>query len=424
MNAMDGVPVKLRRKLWPVYAAEAFASLGSSLLSVSIFFWTQRYLGWDLRQNFLLAVGQGTVYVFGALLAERVAGKFGRRISLVGIYLLLIVFALCAAAARSPAVLVVFLLCYSCAAAANWPMLESLVTSGAGVHAISKRVSVYNLVWSCANSVTMAISGTLIVAGRAGIFFASAAAALVCAGLLMLQLRGGGGRDVNGDAPAVHAEPEPELLASRKLAMWLARIALPATYVVIFSMMAMMPSLPVMQELSTQERTLVSSVWMAARSLTFLALGFTVWWHTRPRLLLISAAVMLIAFLGVTIPPSAIAPASLMVDLGSMLLWQIVLGCAMGIIYSGSLYFGMVLSEGSTEHGGYHEALIGLGCVLGPGAGAVVQSFGSAASSAGRTPWMAIGAVGLVVAATVVAAGVATIRIGRAKSNLRASQGV
>ena len=34
---------------------------------------------------------------------------------------------------------------------------------------------------------------------------------------------------------------------------------------------------------------------------------------------------------------------------------------------------GMVLSEGSTEHGGYHEALIGLGSILGPGTAALTQ---------------------------------------------------
>ena len=45
----------------------------------------------------------------------------------------------------------------------------------------------------------------------------------------------------------------------------------------------------------------------------------------------------------------------------------------MGMIYSASLYFGMVLSDGSTEHGGYHEALIGLGSILGPGTAALTQ---------------------------------------------------
>jgi hypothetical protein len=54
-----------------------------------------------------------------------------------------------------------------------------------------------------------------------------------------------------------------------------------------------------------------------------------------------------------------------------MVSWQIALGLVLGVIYAGSLYFGMVLAHGSTEQGGYHEALIGLGSVLGPGAGAI-----------------------------------------------------
>jgi hypothetical protein len=43
------------------------------------------------------------------------------------------------------------------------------------------------------------------------------------------------------------------------------------------------------------------------------------------------------------------------------------------MIYSASLYFGMVLSQGSTDHGGYHEALIGLGGALGPAAAAAAH---------------------------------------------------
>jgi len=33
----------------------------------------------------------------------------------------------------------------------------------------------------------------------------------------------------------------------------------------------------------------------------------------------------------------------------------------------------MAVSDGSTEHGGYHEALIGLGQILGPLVGATMQ---------------------------------------------------
>jgi MFS family permease len=106
---------------------------------------------------------------------------------------------------------------------------------------------------------------------------------------------------------------------------------------------------------------LLASVWMISRWFCFVCLGMTVWWHTRPRALLIAAIVIFFAFLGITLIPS----------LPSMVLWQIMMGIAMGLIYSGSLYFGMVLSDGSTAQNAYHEALIGLGSILGPGCGAL-----------------------------------------------------
>jgi MFS family permease len=398
------------RPLWPTYAAESLESIGTTLLSVSIFFWTAKHLGFSLKQNFLLAMGQGIVYTAGALLAERLAGRFGRRRALIGIYVILVFVSLAAALAPRQELVIVLLLAYSFVAAANWPMLESLVSSDApDAHALSKRVGVYNLMWSGSNTIAIALSGMLIDSARSGIFLVAALANVIATIIIALQP----GIDPHGAAtvPSAHADPEPELLASRTLAMWLARIALPATYVVVYAMSAMFPSLPVMRNLTTAQSTLVSSAWMASRFITFLVLGYTVWWHTRPKLLLGSSFVMLVAFLGVTIPPSAWVEAGYTIDLVSMLSWQLVLGIAMGIIYSGSLYFGMVLSQGSTEHGGYHEALIGLGSVLGPGAGAFTQSF--AATATGRTPFVAIAAVSGVIAITIAAACAATVRAGR-----------
>ncbi len=398
------------RPLWPAYAAESFCSVGATLLAVSIFFWTTKHLGWTLQQNFLLAGIQGIVYSIGALVAGKLAARFGRRRALIGIYLTLAAIGLGAAFAPSTPVLIALLLAYSFVAATNWPMLESLVSSDApDAPALSQRIGIYNLVWSGSNTIAIAVSGALIDAARPGIFFVAAMASVVCAIVVWAQPRIDPA--VESAALAAHAEPEPELLKSRTLAMWLARIALPSTYVVIFSMAAMMPSLPVMRDLTTAQSTLVSSVWTAARFVTFIVLGFTVWWHTRPKLLLISTFAMLIAFLGVTIPPSALVLASSAADLVSMILWQLLLGVAIGMIYSGSLYFGMVLSRGSTEHGGYHEALIGLGAFLGPGAGAVTQAFSR--GPAGATPYVAIAAVSAVITMTLLAACGATVRAAR-----------
>ena len=270
---------------------------------------------------------------------------------------------------------------------------------------MSRRVGIYNLVWSGTNAITFAVSGSIIAHWRIGVFLIPAMAHLICA---LLMWRSPAVEPVTGDAadPA-HAEPEPELLARRTLAMWLARISLPATYVVVFSLAAMMPLLPVMQPLDTAQRTLVGSVWMIARFLAFLYLGATAWWHTRPRVLLGAAAMMLVAFIGVTLRPSEVFGAEGMpyaVDLASMISWQLALGAMMGMIYSASLYFGMVLSDGSTEHGGYHEALIGLGSILGPGTAALTQLVWRGDIRAG------IAAVCCVIGLSVVAATAATIK--------------
>jgi hypothetical protein len=83
---------------------------------------------------------------------------------------------------------------------------------------------------------------------------------------------------------------------------------------------------------------------------------------------------------------------------------QVLIGIAIGLIYSASLYFGMVLSEGSTEHSGYHEALIGLGSILGPGAGAVAQWL--------RPGQMTLGVVavaGVLLASTLLATGASAV---------------
>jgi MFS family permease len=192
-----------------------------------------------------------------------------------------------------------------------------------------------------------------------------------------------------------HLEPERGLVESRTLALWLSRIALPAMYVVNFALGAIFPTLPLVRPLSPKTQTLIGSVWIVARMIGFAILGATAFWHTRPRLLLVSSVGLLAAFLIATLAPT----------LAMMIAAQILLGAAMAMIYTGSLYFGMVLSKGSTEHGGYHEALIGLGGVLGPGAGAISQYF-----------WpgdvrMAVAAVSGIVAISVIGAAGASLRL-------------
>lgn len=346
-----------RRHLSRVFSLESLGSVGANLLMYGIFFYMQKRFGWAARRNLLLSSAQGVAYVLGALAANPLSLRVHRRTLLVVLHAAMAAIALAGGCFPNPALLVVLLPLYTAFSATQWPLLESLISIDATPNQISRRISVYNLVWSGTGAITVALCGLVIAHFPQGIFLITVAVHLVSLGFLP-RLR----------APMHHAaagqlHPEPELLELRTLAMRLSRIALPATFAVIYSLGAIMPTLPVIRSADPGIRTLLAGVWMIARGFCFVLLGVTAWWHTRPRALLVAAAAVLISFAGVTLIDSQI----------SMVLWQIVMGAAMGLIYSSSLYFGMVLSDGSTAQNAYHEALIGVGSILGPGCGALAE---------------------------------------------------
>lgn len=418
------------------YVVEGLTSHAVALMLASIYFYTTGKFGWGSAQNYLLAAVLGVVYVAGALQAHVVATWLGRRRTLVSVYFLMSAAAWVAVAGgQSPWVLVPVLVVYSGLSAITWPALESLVSSGAAAGELSRRLGIYNCVWSGAGAVTMALSGLLLEYWPSGTFvlpgFWHAAMALLLMRALARDDTAGQRRDdtcvalpsrnseegetslapTHGEQGVVphhaHADPEPELLRVRTLALWMSRLALPATFVVISSLLAAMPTLPLIQRLDPAAGTALSSVWMAARWVAFLSLGATVWWHTRPRALLTAALLLLAGFLAVTLRPQWL-PHAPEVATGPWIVWmvgwQIVLGLALGLVYAASLYFGMVLSDGSTEHGGYHEALIGLGTIIGPGAGAAAEYLGN-----GEPLWGVL-AVSAVLGASVVACGIVAAR--------------
>jgi len=374
---------------------EWVTSLGTMLLITGVFFYTEHRFGFTLLQNLLLASGQGLVYVGGSLAADGLQKKLGRRGMLIGQYIVMGLLAAGGLAMTGAAGLVVLLLMYAATAGSSWPALESLV-AGEDSRRMGANLATYNVVWASAGVVAIGCNGLLIDHWPAGVFLIPIATHAMS--IVLMTINAGEFRVPGSE---FRVADESHVLRERTLALWLSRIALPSTYVVIYSLMPLMAATPVIKRMGPSLGTAVCGTWMAARFGAFAILGWSNWWHSRPRLLLLAELGMLAGFLG-TVVPAAV---------GGRLIWilgaQVLLGMAMGVIYSGSLYFGMVLSEGSTEHGGYHEALIGLGQALGPGAGA------AAAWLVPQAPAMAtIGAVAGIIFASVVTASVASLRLG------------
>ncbi len=358
---------KRSRSVLPLFVAEGCASWSANQLGLGVYFYTSHEFGWGMQENFVFAIVQSAVYIAASLLASKIAAWLGRRAMLVALYIgcaitVAAMLALTMTGHASALVIAGLIIFFNMLMALGWPAVESLASSGVSAKELSKRISYYNLVWSGIGAIAVGVNGLLIENFPRTMFLIPAILCSVAAAAVAMSGRASvHGESLVDDSP--HAKPEKELAQVRTLALWLSRILLPATYVTINALMAMMPSLPVMKAMDPTWQTIIGSTWMVTRWVTFAALGLTAWWHTRPRLLLVAAAGAMAAFLGVALGG----------NVATMISCQFVLGVSLGIVYAASLYFGMVLSSGSTEHGGYHEALIGLGSLMGPGIGAISQ---------------------------------------------------
>jgi MFS family permease len=408
----------------PLYAAEGVNSFAATLLTAALPFYNSHRFGWGAKENFAVAALQGLFYVFGALFAQKLSQRWGRKRSLLALYAGMTAFSVALGIAASMAwatAMVLLVALETSLMAASWPMLESLISGAGEPSQLSKRLGWYNIVWAIIGAISVAASGAVIQHTPVWTFFVIIATGPFLAGLLIFyRTRLTAVRFEDGDlalSTTVSEETRADIDRKKfdesverhhRLALWLSRIALPSTYVIIFSLAPALPSLHAIKQLSPTVATLVASVWFVARAITFIITGHTTFWHKRPSLMFIASITMLLAFIG-TIVPGALTKMDLSHALWAMAMAQIVLGASVGTIYSASLYFGMVVSEGSTEHGGYHEALIGLGQILGPLMGAAMQWLHPG------TLWPAVTGISGLVSLSIVVEAVVGIRIVRGK---------
>ena len=378
----------VRHRLLLLYAAEAANAISAILLVVGLSFYTSHRFKWGARENFSVAAFQGVFYMLGALLAKGISQRWGREKSLLWLYSGMTAFAVAVSVSSSmtwavtTALLVVM---ETGLVAASWPMLQSLVSAAGEPSRLSKRLGFYNVIWSAVGAIAVAASGAVIQHAPAWAFFGIIAAGHLLAGALILyRTRVVKPQYDRGDPAQSQARPEHKkpnatrplldgtMARRHHLALWLSRVALPSTYVVVYSIAPALPSLHAIRQLTPTIATVVGSTWLIARAAAFAVTGSTTFWHKRPGLMFLASVTMLFAFIG-TIVPGALTKMDLLHALSAMVIAQIVLGFSIGTIYAASLYFGMAVSAGSTRHGGYHEALIGLGQILGPLLGATMQ---------------------------------------------------
>jgi predicted MFS family arabinose efflux permease len=163
---------------------------------------------------------------------------------------------------------------------------------------------------------------------------------------------------------------------------WLAN---PFAYVAINTVGAVIPQLAQKFQLSPTQSGVFCSLWFFVRTFAFIGLWRWTGWHYRFRWLLA-------AFIGLVVSFAAMMLAT---QLWLVLVAQLIFGCAVGLIYYSSLFYSMDVGEAKGEHGGLHEAAIGLGICIGPAVGAAALSLPAQAANAGSWAVSGLLSVGL-----------------------------
>jgi predicted MFS family arabinose efflux permease len=271
----------------------------------------------------------------------------------------------------------------------TWPALEAAATEGEPPGRLQSMVGLYNATWSITSALAYFSGGAIFQRwGLKSLFYCPAALML-----LQLALAQWLDKEAARQPPAPQANrPVLRTMAesagakvSPRTFLRMAWLANPFAYLTVNTIVATIPSLAKHRDLSPALAGFVCSLWLFARAGAFIALRLWPKWHYRFDFLAGAYGALVLSFSAILLARS---------------LWlisaaQIILGLALGLIYYSSLFYSMDLGETKGEHGGIHEAVIGLGNGTGPAVAAIALALLPSHPASGAMAVSALLLVGL-----------------------------
>jgi MFS family permease len=357
------------------FVLAALNTLATTWFLNYLFFFLHDRFGFGNRQNLWFSAVYGFVYTFAAWQCGKFAQRRGYVASLrLGFSGLAIVMAVGALLNTSMEILGV-LVGYSIMLLFTWPALEALVSENETQAGVQHQVGVYNCTWAIAAAVANLTGGKLYdLLGRVAIFWLPAGIFalefIAVLGVKKLASRPqGDAKEAEPPTEGTQAPPEEAALhqpVPPKTFLKMAWVANPFAYVAIYTVIAVMPGIGQKLALSPTRVGLFCSTWMFARLATFALLWQWRGWHYRFRWLLCAYILLVASFMLLLLAS----------QLWLVVLAQVFLGFGAGLIYYSSLFYSMdVGGESQGEHGGLHEAAIGIGVFAGPAVGAATLQF-------------------------------------------------
>lgn len=359
-------------------------SFAGTLLQRGAYFYTHQVLGFAQAQNLWLALLIGVTYVGGATVSHPLSARFGERRTLLSVLLALISVHLLIACVPLAPLLVVALASIGFLQGSMWPIFESYMSAGESPRSLGRILSRYNMTWALSVPLSLALAGLIIASGSPRLLFLAASALFAA---VALSCRAFPGKPVHLEAD--HAErPNAAVLNSYRPLLAASRLAMLLSYALMYVLAPLMPEIMTGIGLDTASAARAASVLDVARFACFVGLFAFSGWHSRKLPIFIAIAALPVGFALVLLGPS----------LAPVIVGEILFGAAAGLLYTAALYYAQVVQNASVDAGGAHEALIGLGYALGPGAGLIgtALAHGAGPGSAGYMQGMSVATLPLV----------------------------
>jgi MFS family permease len=350
------------------FVLEGLNSFATVYYFYYFYFFMQTVYGFGNKANLALAALNGAVYAVMAWQGGNFAQRFGYFTALKTGFVIMMGALAVGSQLHSAGGHIVVMAVTVVGMCFTWPTLEALVSEGETRAGVQRMVGIYNMTWAGAGAVSYFIGGAMLEKlGPRSLFYVPVGIQIIQLSLtlwLESQARKAAPASVTESAPSV-PDPHPHPAAMTKVFLRLAWLANPFAYIAINTLIAVIPGVAKRMELSTMLAGFCCSIWCFSRLGAFFVLWRWNGWHYRFRWLLVSYLVMVGTFAAILLVP----------NLAVLILAEIIFGCVAGLIYYSSLFYSMDLGDTKGEHGGIHEAAIGLGNFAGPAVGAASLYF-------------------------------------------------
>jgi len=358
------------------FILEGANSFASVYYAYYLYFYMEKVFGFGNRANLTLAASYGGIYMIASWLGGRVAQRIGYLKALkLGFAIMAVALALGTQVGSAAGQIAVMAALVS-GMCLTWPSLEALVSEGERPETLPRMIGIYNVVWAATGALAYFVGGAMLDRlGLKSMFYVPLA--IQIAQLAFCFWLGAQGQQMAQSETSMAVAPDasspgsglPELnprpITKARTFQRMAWLANPFAYIAINTLVAVMPGLAARFGLSATFAGFYGSLWCFARVGAFVLLWFWEGWHYRFGWMVAAYLAMLATFTAMLVAP----------NLPCLIAAQIVFGAAIGLIYYSSLFYSMDTSETKGEHGGIHEAAIGLGNFAGPAMGAASLHF-------------------------------------------------